>query len=204
MTTADAPTVRPSRRRIPRTRRLGTGLPASGVRLSVSSAWLTCSPEAGSRKPEAGLYDQIRHFRLLDLQIRLRLQHLAHLQAIGLLVALRPRRPHGRAARSIQQAKLDSHRVGDLAHDAAECVHFAHQVSLGDAANGRIARHLCDQVDVERVQSGLQAHARGGHGGLAPGMAGSDHNYVELFGELHANRVDANPRKFLELFLLLF
>ena len=53
---------------------------------------------------------------------------------------------------------------------------------------GGIARHLGDQVDVERVERGLQAHARGGHGGLASGMTGADDDYVELFGELHARR----------------
>ena len=50
---------------------------------------------------------------------------------------------------------------------------------------GGIARHLRDQVDVQRVERGLQAHARGGHRGLASGMTGADHDYVELFGELH-------------------
>src|SRR5580704_2533042 len=42
--------------------------------------------------------DQTCHLRLLDREIRLRLQHLAHLEAVGLLVALRPRRPYRRAA----------------------------------------------------------------------------------------------------------
>ncbi len=95
------------------------------------------------------------------------------------------RRPHGRAAGSIQQAELDADRVGDFAHDSAEGVHFADQVSLGDSADGGIARHLGDQVDVQRVESGLQAHAGGGHGGFASGMSGADYDYVELFGEVH-------------------
>ncbi len=83
------------------------------------------------------------------MQFGLGLEHLAHLQPILLLVALGARRPHRRAARSIQQAKLDAHGVGDLAHDAAEGVHLAHQVALGNAADGGIARHLRDQVHVE-------------------------------------------------------
>ena len=69
-------------------------------------------------------------------------------------------------------------------------------MSLGNAADRRIARHLRDQVDVERVESSLQAHARRGHGGLASGMAGADHDYVELFGELHSKsggRTPENP-----------
>jgi len=54
----------------------------------------------------------------------------------------------------------------------------------------RVARHLGDQVDVERVQRGLEAHARGGHRSFASGMAGADHDYVELFGKLHREKAD--------------
>ena len=135
------------------------------------------------------IYNQVRHFRLLDLQVRLRLQHFAHLQAVGLLVALRTRRPDGRAARSIQEPKLDTNRVGDFSHDAAEGVDFADEVSLGNATDSGIARHLRDQVDVQRVECGLQPHASGSHGGLAPGMSGTDHDYVELFRELHSQAI---------------
>ena len=79
---------------------------------------------------------------MLDLQVRLRLQHLAHLEAVGLLVALRARRPHGRAAGGVEQAELDADRVGDLAHDAAERIHFADQVPLGNSPDRGIAGHL--------------------------------------------------------------
>ena len=102
-----------------------------------------------------------------------------------MLIALGARRPDGGAARSIEQAELDADRVGDFAHDAAERIYFADQMSLGDAAHGGVARHLRDQVHVERVEGGLQSHARGSHGGLASGMAGADDYNVELFGELH-------------------
>ncbi len=56
---------------------------------------------------------------------------------------------------------------------------------LRNAADCRVARHLRDQVDVERVKGGLQPHARRGHRGFAASMAGADHDHVELFGELH-------------------
>ena len=90
------------------------------------------------------------------MQPRLRLQHLAHLHAVELLVALRPRTPHRRPARGIQQPELDAHSVGHLAHDAAQRIHLAHQVALGHAANGRIAAHLRDQVHIHGDQRGLQ------------------------------------------------
>ena len=84
------------------------------------------------------LQNQIRNFRLLDLQVRLRFQHIPHLQPVRLLIALRPRRPYRRTARRIQQTELYADGVGHFAHDAAQCVHLAHQVSLGDSADRRI------------------------------------------------------------------
>jgi hypothetical protein len=131
------------------------------------------------------LYNQVGHFGLLDLQIRLRLQYFAHLEPVSLLVALRTRRPYCRAARCIQQTELDADRVGDLSHDAAERVNLPDQVALGNAADSWVARHLSNQVDIKSVEGGLQAHARGGHRGLASGMAGADHDDIELFSELH-------------------
>src|SRR6266851_6476668 len=113
------------------------------------------------------------------------MQHLAHREPVSLLVALRARRPHRRSTRSIEQAKLDANRVRDLAHDAAEGVDFANEVSLRNTANRRITRHLRNQVDVQCVERGLQSHARRGHRGLASSMAGADNNYVELFRKLH-------------------
>ena len=164
-------------------RRSLVGLPGFGSQfLSCRVPGARASLNAG--RADDGFHNQIRHFRLLDFQIRLRFQHLAHLQAVGLLVALRARRPHRRAARGVQQAELDADRVGDFAHDAAQRVHFADQVSLGNAADGRIAGHLRDEIDVQGVERGLQAHAGRGHGGFASGVSGADHDYIELFGEV--------------------
>jgi hypothetical protein len=131
------------------------------------------------------LCDQVGDFRLLDFEIGLRFEDLAHFQAVSLFVALGSGRPYGWAARGIQQTELDANGVGDLAHDAAQGVDFADQVSFGNPSYSRIAGHLRDEIDVERIESRFQAHARGGHGGFAPGMAGADYDYVELFGELH-------------------
>src|ERR1700733_9665934 len=163
--------------------------PTRGLRTKRSAiiyipiAWLMID----SRRRRAFFDDQLCHFRLLDLETGLPLEHLTHLETIGLLVALGARRPYSRPARSIQQTELDAHRVGDLTHNAAERIHFADQVTFSDAADCRVARHLRDQVDVEGDERRLQPHARGGHRGLASGMAGADDNDIELFRELHVN-----------------
>ena len=127
----------------------------------------------------------VHDFGLLDEEIGLRLEHFAHFYAVLLLVALRAGRPDGRAARSVEQAELDADGVGDFAHDAAEGVDFAHKMALGDAADGRIAGHLRDEIEVQREEGGAQAHARGGDGGFAAGMSGSDDDDIVLFGEGH-------------------
>src|SRR5581483_5528719 len=129
--------------------------------------------------------DQIRHFGLLDLQVRLRFEEFPHLQAISLLVALGAGGPDSWAARSVQQAKLDADGIGNLAHDSAERIDFAYEMPFRDSAHGGIAGHLRDQIDVQSVERRLQAHARASDSGLAAGMTGSDDNDVELFGELH-------------------
>jgi hypothetical protein len=134
------------------------------------------------------IQDQIGYFGLLDLEIRLRFQNFAHFQAVGLLVALGAGRPDRGAARSVQQTKLNSDGIGDFAHDPAEGVHFAHQVPLRDTAYGGVAGHLRDEIDVQRVESRPQAHASGGHGGLASGVSSAYYDDIVLFSKRHVTR----------------
>ena len=76
---------------------------------------------------------------------------------------------------------MDSDRVRDFAHDAAQRIHFPHQVPLRDAANGWITRHLRDQIDVQRIERSLQPHARRRHGRFASRMASAHHHHLEMF-----------------------
>ena len=125
---------------------------------------------------------------MLDLEVGLGLENLAHFQAVGLLVTLGAGRPDGGAARGVEQAELDADGIGDFGHDAAEGVDLANDVSLGDAADGRVAGHLRDEIGIESEQGGAQAHAGSGHGSFAAGVTGSDYGNVELFGKTHGRR----------------
>ena len=58
-------------------------------------------------------------------------------------------------------------------------------MALGDAADGGIAGHLRDQVEVQGEERGAQAHAGRGDGGFAAGVSGADDGYVEVFCEAH-------------------
>ena len=128
--------------------------------------------------------EQSGNLGLLELEIRLALENLAHLEPVLLLVALRAGRPHGGTARGVEQAELNADGVGDLAHDAAQGIDFAHQVSFGNAADRGIAGHLRDQIHVEREQRGAKPQARRRYRGLAAGVAGADNDYVVLLGVL--------------------
>ncbi len=178
-TTARAETVRPSRRRRPWTRR-GAGVVAAHSRQDAA-----CT----RRRHRSVIYDQeLGDLGLLDLEVGLGFEDLAHFEAVGLLVTLGAGRPDGGAARGVEQTELDADGVGDLGHDAAESVDLADDVSLGDAADGGVAGHLRDEVGVEGEEGGAQSHARGGHGGFAAGMTGSDDGDIEMFGERHGAR----------------
>jgi len=122
---------------------------------------------------------------LLDEEVGDGLELFAHLGAVECLVALGAGAPDGGAAGGVEQAELDAAGVGDLAHDAAEGVDLADQMALGDAADGWVAGHLGDEVEVEREERCAQTHARGGGGGFAACVAGADDKDVEMFGERH-------------------
>jgi phosphoribosylamine--glycine ligase len=128
---------------------------------------------------DARVFDvELRDLGLQDAQIGLALEDLAHFDPILLLVALGAWRPDGRAPAGIQKTKLDSDRVGDFAHHAAERVHFADQMPLRDAADGRITRHLRDQIQVHRDHRGAQTQAGARTRSLTTGVSGADDHDV--------------------------
>jgi hypothetical protein len=80
---------------------------------------------------------------------------------------------------------LDSDRICNFAHDAAKSINFTHQMTFGDTPDCGIARHLRDQIHVQRIKRGIQSHPRTSHSGFATRVPGSDDYDLELFGELH-------------------
>ncbi len=58
-------------------------------------------------------------------------------------------------------------------------------------SKARVAGHLRDQVEVDRVQRGFQAHARR-HRGLAPRVPRANSHHIVFFGE--ARNHDWKPR----------
>ena len=132
-----------------------------------------------------GFNDEVDDLGLLDEEVGDGLEFFAHAGAVEGFVALGAGAPDGGAAGGVEEAKLDAAGVGYFAHDAAEGVDFADEMALGYAADGRVAGHLGDEVEVEREEGRSEAHARCCGGGFAASVACADDQDVELFGESH-------------------
>ena len=132
-----------------------------------SSSSSPCTRPASDEDPVAGL-SKIQSISGTALE-----RSRTHV-AVAPLVRLRPRRPHGRAAAAVQQLELDAGRVDGLAHQAAERIDFAHQVTLGRAADRRIAGHVPDGAVRQRADRDRAAKPRRGPRGLDARVTGAD------------------------------
>ena len=98
----------------------------------------------------------------------------SHPLAVRPLVRLRARRPHRRTPAAIEQLELNAGRVDRAAHQPAERIDLANQMTLRGAADRRIARHVRDGVRRQRAEADVRAEARGGVRRLAARVAGTD------------------------------
>jgi hypothetical protein len=125
------------------------------------------------------LDDEARGEPLPHLEVRDVLHRVFHRRAVAGAVALRAGRAHGRTARGVQRLELDRRAIRDGAHGAAERVDLANEVSLRGAADGGIARHLPDRVEVQREQQRAAAEPRRRERRLASRVARTHDEDVE-------------------------
>ena len=126
----------------------------------------------------AALHDEVGHLLLEEREVRLILEQGADGLLVELPVGLGAGRAHRRALAGIERAELDAGAVSRPGHGAAQRVDLAHQVSLADAADGRIATHLAQGLDALSQQQRARSHACGGEGRLGAGMTAADDDDV--------------------------
>ena len=129
--------------------------------------------------------DEVGDLLLEEPQVRLRLEQPADGALVELAVGLRAGGAHRRSLAGIQGAKLDARLVRRQRHGAAERIDFLDQMALADAADGRVAAHLPERLDVVGEQQRAPAHARGRERRLGAGMAAADHDHVEFGLKAH-------------------
>ncbi|MNL13510.1 hypothetical protein D3C87_1344190 [compost metagenome] len=105
-----------------------------------------------------------------------------HGLAVQPTVNLAARAAHGGALGAVQQAELDAGHIGQTPHDAVESIDLAHQMSLAQTADGRVAAHLSDCFQLLGQQQSAGARARRGGGGLTAGVSAADDDDVEGCG----------------------
>ncbi len=86
---------------------------------------------------------------------------------------------------AVQGAELNARLIGGARHRAAQGIDFLDQVALADAADGRVAAHLPQRLDIVREQQRAQAHARSRQRGFGAGMAAADHDDLVFLSKTH-------------------
>lgn len=122
--------------------------------------------------------EELGDFGLEDAEVGFLLEDLLHADAVELFVALSAGAPDGGAAGGIEETELDADVISDFAHQSAEGIDLADEVAFGDAANGRVAGHLRNEVGIHGDDAGLKAHSGTGARGFATGVTGADDEHV--------------------------
>src|SRR5579871_740044 len=118
-----------------------------------------------------------------------------HRELVELLVCLGAGRVHGWAFGAVQHAKLNARGVDYFAHRAAEGIDLAHDLALGNPADGRIAAHLRHGIGAHRQEGSAKAHARGSECRFDTGMARADDNHIKFEDELRHNSREPRPQE---------
>src|SRR5574337_1009703 len=129
-------------------------------------------PHLGDHAGDAAvLDDQVVHRLLEQLQLRLGFHDAADGRLVQRAIGLTAGGAYGRTLGGVERAPLDARAVGGVRHGATQRVDLPDQMPLADAADGRVAAHLADRLDVVAEQQGTRARPRRGERGFGAGVA---------------------------------
>ena len=108
------------------------------------------------------------------------LNGLLHGQAIELAVSLCARALNRGAFAAIKQAELNTSNIRHSAHQAIQRINLAHQMALANTANGRIARHFADCLELMGQQHRARAITRRRRRRFATGVPATNNNDIPM------------------------
>ncbi len=112
---------------------------------------------------------------------------------VSFLIALSAGCPNGWTLLCVQHPKLQTGHIGRLSHLAAKRIYLAGEMSLGQSADGGVAGHLADRIDVDREEQSLASHARRCQGRFDSSVAGTANDHIILLGvNEHNSRAGQN------------
>jgi len=115
--------------------------------------------------------------------------------AILARVALNTGRAHSWAFAGVECAVLNGGGVCDACHKTAEGIDFFGEVAFCDAADGGVAAHLCNAVDVEGDHKGFKSALREGPYSFAAGVSAAYDDGIKLDGVIDLNHSFTDIKK---------
>jgi len=80
---------------------------------------------------------------------------------------------------------MDRRAIGGARHPSVERVDLAHQMTLAQPADRRIARHRPDLRGIEADERDARTQPRRGRGGLGSGVPPADDDDIEMISTVH-------------------
>ncbi len=140
--------------------------------------------DGGSANLDAGdgsVFDEESFGHLLfEVEIVGLFDNVFHEELIGFFVGLCAWRMHRGAFTAVEHAEVDAGGVDGFSHFSAEGVDFADDLSFGDSADGWVAAHRADHIDIHGEHGGFGAQAGGGECGFDTSVAAADNENVEI------------------------
>ena len=136
----------------------------------------------GDHAFNASVFDyEVFEQALFDVEVWLIFDDFFYAKLVCFFVRLCPGCLYGGSSALVEHAKLQARGVNIARHFTAQRVNFAHHVAFCYAANGRVARHLRDGVEVHGQQQCFTSHACRGQRGFCARMSTADNNDVVFF-----------------------
>ena len=125
----------------------------------------------------------------LDHVEAMQVQDLAlHGHAVECPVGLGARTSHRRSLAPVEQAELNARRIRHPSHQPVKRIDLAHEMSLAQSADCRVAGHLANSRDLVGDENRARAMTGRRGRGLAAGMAAADHDHI-ICGFRHGSRL---------------
>ncbi len=115
---------------------------------------------------------------LFTVKVFLSLAYSLDSRLVGFFVALCARCPNRRSLLCVKHSKLEASHVGCTAHLATQRINLPDQMSFCQSADGWIARHLSNSVEVDCEKQSFATHSCGGQCRLNAGMASPDDDHI--------------------------
>jgi hypothetical protein len=131
------------------------------------------------------LNEQLVGGLLQEGQAGLRFEHPPDFTLVGVTIGLRSGAVHGGPFATIEHVELQGGSIDGQSHGPTQGIDLADDLPFGHTANGRIAAHLGDAVEIAGKQSRFRPQPRSRHRSFRASVAAADDQDIELMRILH-------------------